>query len=76
MNQTVMLDKVVKDMYNLTTTGANAYMAFVEERIITRKVNAWYPIKRLKLQTWKSASESLAHKAGMNVICLLMSCCS
>ena len=46
--------QVLNDMCILTTTRANAYKAFVEEGIITGKVNVWSAMKILKPKIWKS----------------------
>ena len=63
----VMSDKVKEDLCQQSAAGTQL-SSFVEERVTTGTYSIWYPMKKRKLNTWKSATKVIRVKANDKVI--------
>ncbi|XP_032229946.2 uncharacterized protein LOC5505744 [Nematostella vectensis] len=59
----VMPDKVKEDLCQQSTVGTQLLSRFVEERVTTATQSIWHPMKKRKLDTWKSATKIIRVKA-------------
>lgn len=57
VTKVVMPENIKEDMCYQIESGRKLLHTFVEERIKSEKVNLWSPLKRRKLQTWKSTEK-------------------
>ena len=57
VTKVVMPENIKEDMCYQIEIGRNLLHTFVEERIKSEKVNLWSPLKRRKLQAWKSTEK-------------------
>ena len=57
ITKAVMPDKVQDDLCRQSEIGRMMFDVFVAERIKTGKTNLWSPMKKRRLNTWKSLSE-------------------
>lgn len=64
----VMPDKVKEDLCQQSAVGTQLLSRFVEERVTTGTYSIWYPMKKRKLNTWKSATKVIRVKANDKVI--------
>ena len=64
----VMPDKVKEDLCQQSAVGTQLLRRFVEERVTTGTYRIWYPMKKQKLNTWKSATKVIRVKANDKVI--------
>ncbi|EDO28722.1 predicted protein [Nematostella vectensis] len=63
-----MPDKVKEDLCQQSTVGTQLLSRFVEERVTTATQSIWHPMKKRKLNTWKSATKIIRVKANEKVI--------
>ena len=64
----VMPQKVKEDMCQQSAIGSQMLSRFVNERITTDRISVWHPVKKRKLNTWKSAAKTIRVKANDKVI--------
>jgi len=64
----VMPDKVKEDLCQQSAVGTQLLSRFVEESVTTGTNSIWYPMKKRKLNTWKSATKVIRVKANDKVI--------
>jgi hypothetical protein len=57
VTKVVMPDQVKKDLMEQTDIGQYLFGVFVKDRIQTGTVNIWEPMKKRKLQTWKTVGK-------------------
>ena len=74
VSMAVMSEKVTTDLCNQSVIGMQLFQDFVNERIKTDKQNLWAPMKKIKLQTWKTNSKSVNLSLESNKISLLVCC--
>ena len=53
-----MPEKVKDDLCRQSEIGRTLFDAFVAERIQSSKTNLWSPMKKRRLNTWKSSTKS------------------
>ncbi|KAK3741259.1 hypothetical protein QZH41_019956, partial [Actinostola sp. cb2023] len=70
----VMPDKVKEDLCQQSAVGTQLLSRFIEERVTTGTYSIWYPMKKRKLNTWKSATKVIRVKAKDKVIELKEDC--
>lgn len=59
VTKVVVPEKVQNDLVGQSEIGQKLYDAFVKDRIVTGRINLWSPMKKKKLQTWKSMNKKI-----------------
>ena len=57
-----------EDVCQQSAIGSQMLSRFVDERITTDRISVWHPVKKRKLNTWKSAAKTNRVKANDKVI--------
>jgi hypothetical protein len=65
-----MPEEIVSDMQELPSRGQKAFEDFIETRIETNKTKFWAPMKRMNIQTFKSANKIQLHKPDGKMECV------
>ena len=68
VTKVVMNEKAKKDLANQSEEGRKLFSAFVQDRIKTRKINLWTPVKKRNLLTWKTSAKVIKVKAKDTII--------
>ena len=68
VTKSVMSNVVKDDVCNHANVGKDLYQKFCETRIISNSVNLWDPMKKVKLQTFKSASKMIKVKVKDEIV--------
>ena len=68
VTKSVMSNVVKDDVCNHANVGKDLYQKFCETRIISKSVNLWDPMKKVKLQTFKSASKIIKVKVKDEIV--------
>ena len=68
VTKVVMPEKVKEDLCQQSVIGNRMLCRFVEDRIKSNKCSIWSPMKKRKLNTWKSTTKTLKVKINENVI--------
>ncbi|KAK3708724.1 hypothetical protein QZH41_004431 [Actinostola sp. cb2023] len=70
VTKVVMPEKVKNDLCKQSEIGQNLYQRFVKDRIQSGKFNLWSPMKKQKLQTWKTMGKKVKVRADNDIVVL------
>ena len=68
VTKVVMPSKVKKDLLEQNDIGQELFQSFVKDRIKSGKINLWSPMKKRKLQTWKTMGKKVTVSSAGQIV--------
>ena len=70
LTKAVMPEEVRQAVTKRDQIGAEMFESFVQERLVNETTNFWAPMKKIKLQTWKTTRKVTKSKATNSLVAL------
>ena len=68
VTKVVMPSKVKEDILEQSEIGQKLFETFIKDRIRTGKINLWSPMKKRKLQTWKTMGRKIKVSSAGQIV--------
>ena len=68
VTKVVMPSKVKEDLLEQSEIGQKLFETFVKDRIQTGQINLWSPMKKRKLQTWKTTGKKIKVSSAGQIV--------